>query len=121
VTNALAGHFPDLPRPEAPSPQERPKLLRAHGGSPRKTRRTEFTAEERALAESIAKTYGVTVDGMLARSNRHTFVVPRDHFIATLKWSTDLSLTDLGALFGKDHTSIYEAIRRHEARLNEEP
>lgn len=123
MRTALAGHFPDLPRRPAAAPPAQ-KILRTRafvGGSPRKNRRAELTPGERELAEAIARTYGVSVDGMLSRSRIHMFAVPRDCFIATLRRSTNLSLPDLGALLGRDHSSIHEAIRRHEARLSEEP
>lgn len=84
-----------------------------------RSRRATLNSREKRLARSISREHGVHVDDMLGRSREKRMVRARFHFIAVLRWSTDLSLQDIGSLLGIDHTTALYAIRVHESRLNE--
>jgi len=74
------------------------------------------------MAARICVDYGTTLEAVLVdKRRRQRATRARDHIIAILRWSTTLSLTELGDIFNMDHSSVQLAITRHERVLNNEP
>jgi chromosomal replication initiation ATPase DnaA len=70
------------------------------------------------VAESIARYHGVTKEDALGRSHRRAPSAARQHLWAELYQRTSMSYSDLGALFGRDHTTIITGVAAHQARMN---
>lgn len=71
------------------------------------------------VLEGIATEHNLLDGKSVFHKTRNPRVVEaRDHFLAVLRWSTSLSLPELGFIFHLDHTSVLMAIRRHENVLN---
>lgn len=110
---ALAGCFPNLPRVEP-----RPFIPPVAPPEPPPPPAEWATALIRSVCEDIAAAHGLTADVLLSRVRYEHVVRARDHAFAVIRWSTGLSLPEMGRIFYKDHTSILEAVRRHERLLN---
>lgn len=83
-----------------------------------RARRTTLNPLERRLARQIAEEHGITVELMLGRSRSASIARARQHFTAVLRWSTGLSLPDIGALLHQDHSTVMASVKAHEDRLN---
>lgn len=70
------------------------------------------------LTCKMAALYGVTPEGLVGRSRHPRVVLARHHLCALVRWSTSLSLPEIGELLDLDHTTVMAAVRRHEARIN---
>jgi len=78
-------------------------------------------APERILT-TVAEAYGVRPDAMCGRRRTHSVVQPRQIAMYLLRQFTELSLTEVGALFGgRDHTTVIYACERVAERLNIDP
>lgn len=69
------------------------------------------------LVCSIAKAHFTTPAAVVGRGRLKRNVLARQAVWASLYAMPDYSLTDLGLIFDRDHTTILMGIRRHEARL----
>jgi chromosomal replication initiation ATPase DnaA len=69
-------------------------------------------------SKRIATEHLLTMDGIVSKSRHPRVTRARDHLLAILRWSTFYSYPELGFLLAMDHTSVIAAVRRHEARLN---
>lgn len=75
----------------------------------------------REIQEAVAREYGITVAEMT--SPRHAVVISRPRQIAMYlaKRLTPRSLTQIGAKFDRDHSTVHHAVNRIEAlRLEDE-
>lgn len=92
------------------------------GGRSEQERRLDNTAILRArvrgVVSRIAHEHGCSVDDLYGTSRYATIVRARHHAIAVLRWSTSLSLPDIGRIFNRDHTPILAGIRKYEDELN---
>ena len=78
-------------------------------------------APERILA-TVAETFGVKIEALCGRRRTHSVVQPRQVAMYLLRQFTELSLAEVGALFGgRDHTTVIYACERIAERLNVDP
>jgi chromosomal replication initiator protein len=78
-------------------------------------------APERILT-TVAEAYGVRTDALCGRRRTHSVVQPRQIAMYLLRQFTELSLAEVGALFGgRDHTTVIYACERVAERLNGDP
>lgn len=81
-------------------------------------RRTLARMELLPLVDAIAAKYGVTLLDLCGRRRTMRFSRARSevwHFLYHA--CDDLSYPDLGALFGRDHSTIRQGVLSHEQRL----
>ncbi len=75
-------------------------------------------APERILT-TVAEAYGVKPDALCGRRRTHSVVQPRQVAMYLLRQFTELSLAEVGAMFGgRDHTTVIYACERVAERLN---
>ena len=73
------------------------------------------------LAARICNEHGTDLEAVIIEKRRHPRVTrARDQILAILRWSTSMSLTELGEMFEMDHSSVLVAIERHERFINGE-
>lgn len=65
------------------------------------------------LMYDIAESFHVTVEGMLGNGKRRSNVVARHALWAAIYRDGRLSFTEMGALFGRDHTTILYGVHKH--------
>ncbi len=73
------------------------------------------------VAKEIAAFHGVTIEGALGMSQRRSVSAARQHIWAELYQRTSLSYPELGALFGRDHSTIRYGVEAHAQRLRGVP
>jgi chromosomal replication initiator protein len=66
----------------------------------------------------VADLYGFTVEEIRGEQRKDKIVRARHHAIWEISKCTPWSLVRIGKLFRKDHTTIINAIRRHQARID---
>jgi chromosomal replication initiation ATPase DnaA len=66
-----------------------------------------------AFAESVARKYGLEVQVLLGRRNTKTVRLARREFMAVTLETLDLSTTEAGALFDRDHSTICHAVKQY--------
>ena len=69
------------------------------------------------IKREVAARHGVTVEQIDGLSRRAKVNVARQEAIWLTHERSSLSLTHIGRLFNRDHTSVLWAIRQHEARM----
>lgn len=70
------------------------------------------------VVERTAALYGVHPHAVVGARRHREVVDARQHVLAVVRWSTGWSYPRLGRLFDLDHTSVMDAVRRHEEKLN---
>jgi len=68
------------------------------------------------LLLAASAVYGVSVNAILGRGRDRAAVLARQSVIWTLRAETDLTLTEIGNLLDRDHTSIIAAVASIEAK-----
>ena len=68
------------------------------------------------IITEIAKYYGIEPDVIRSVSRRKEALVPRQVAMYVIREKTGLSLPEIGREFGKDHTTVMNAIRKVEDR-----
>jgi chromosomal replication initiator protein len=63
----------------------------------------------------VCKDYKISFEDMMSGSRRRTIVLPRMVLMYKL-YQTGFTLTEVGALFNRDHTTVINAIRKIEAQ-----
>lgn len=71
-----------------------------------------------SVAKTIAEEHALDLFDVLSKDRSASLVRARDHVLAVVRWSTGLSLPEMGRMFAVDSTTVLEAVRRHDARLN---
>lgn len=80
--------------------------------------------ERRGLLElvvSICVDHGVTIDNIAAGSKQRSIAHARHHIFAAIRSIARLSFTEIGNLFGRDHTSVIHGIEAHHKRAEISP
>lgn len=73
------------------------------------------------IAADVAEIYGVTVFDIRGPSRARREVIPRNHFVWLCRKQPHLSLNVIGRYLGnRDHTTIINSERRHQARIDDE-
>lgn len=72
------------------------------------------------LVSKIAAEHGTTYEAVMSRTRHPRVVRARHHALAVSRWSTGLSLPELGRAFFRDHTTVMSAIKNWEMILNGE-
>jgi chromosomal replication initiator protein len=63
----------------------------------------------------VCKDYKITFEDMMSGSRKRTIVLPRMVLMYKL-YQTGFTLTEVGAIFSRDHTTVINAIRKIEAQ-----
>lgn len=68
------------------------------------------------LVVSICKKYHVMISGVLGRKRTQGLAIARHEIWWTIRTQTVLSVTEIGELFGVDHTTVMNGIESYERR-----
>lgn len=71
-------------------------------------------SETKKIIAETAEKHGITVDALMNRG-RKTFAA-RAEAIVRVRQERKLSLSQIGNIFNRDHTTVLNAIRRHKSR-----
>jgi len=63
----------------------------------------------------VCKDYKISFEDMMSGSRKRTIVLPRMVLMYKL-YQTGFTLTEVGAIFNRDHTTVINAIRKIEAQ-----
>jgi chromosomal replication initiator protein len=63
----------------------------------------------------VCKDYKITFEDMMSGSRKRTIVLPRMVLMYKL-YQTGFTLTEVGAIFNRDHTTVINAVRKIEAQ-----
>ena len=74
----------------------------------------------RAIMDQVCQKYGVTRENLIIRCRRKPFTTARFEAMAKIREQTNLSLTEIGRLFDRDHTTVMVAIKRHYQTMEQE-
>lgn len=75
-----------------------------------------------AIKERVAKEFEVTVESLNSAERKKSISTARSVAMSLArKLIPSLSLNDIGRSFNKDHSSVHEALKRTEQRLEEDP
>ena len=88
----------------------------ALGGVLREGPAIELTAD--LIRERVAQEWGVSVDGLMSKKRTKELTVPRQVAMYLIRELLDLSLVEIGNLFGgRDHSTVIHAVNRVEEEL----
>jgi chromosomal replication initiator protein len=88
----------------------------ALGGVLREGPVVEVTAD--LIRERVARDWGVSVDGLMSKKRTKELTVPRQVAMYLIRELLDLSLVEIGNLFGgRDHSTVIHAVNRVEEEL----
>lgn len=74
----------------------------------------------RDIAEEVANRHGLTLDEMLAKTQRHHIAHVRQEAMWEMRRRTNLSLPQIARILKlKDHTTIWHGVQAHEKRRTE--
>lgn len=65
-----------------------------------------------SIIETVARYYGRTVDGLLARGRHQPLSEQRQVAMYLCRQLTDLTLPQIGEAFGRNHSTVIHAIRQ---------
>jgi transposase len=99
----------DKPR-ERPKPAPRPQPVFT-GPSP------ACSPETRAIIAEVAQAYGVTTETIMGRDRNRAAAWPRQEVFYRLRHERGLSYPKIGAIFGRDHTTILHGATKHAERM----
>lgn len=68
------------------------------------------------LVVTICKKYHVMISGVLGRKRTQALCRARQEIWWTIRTQTVLSVTEIGELFGVDHTTVMSGVESHERR-----
>lgn len=68
------------------------------------------------MARSFAKKAGISLSDFFGSSRARNIAWPRQDCMRMLRNETDLSLPDIGRIFGRDSTTVIHGIRQSEKR-----
>jgi chromosomal replication initiator protein len=89
----------------------------ALGGVLREGPAVEVTAD--LIRERVAHEWGVSVDGLMSKKRTKELTVPRQVAMYLIRELLDLSLVEIGNLFGgRDHSTVIHAVNRVEEELS---
>lgn len=79
------------------------------------------TVSVRKIVDSVAKKHGLTVEAIMGDQRKREIVDARHEAMWRCSKETSFSLARIGREFGnKDHTTVMNAIKRHEQRMAKE-
>ncbi|MBR9988229.1 MAG: chromosomal replication initiator protein DnaA [Gemmatimonadetes bacterium] len=88
----------------------------ALGGVLREGPAVEVTAD--LIRERVAQEWGVSVDGLMSKKRTKELTVPRQVAMFLIRELLDLSLVEIGNLFGgRDHSTVIHAVNKVEEEL----
>ena len=73
------------------------------------------------IITEVAKFYGIEPDVIRSVSRRKEALVPRQVAMYVIREKTGMSLPEIGREFGKDHTTVMNAIRKVEEKMAKDP
>lgn len=73
------------------------------------------------IQEVVAEEYGITVDELRSKQRKERFVFPRHIAIYLAHELTDLSWTDIGEAFNKDHSTTIHACEKIKTMVANDP
>ena len=69
-----------------------------------------------AIVAGIAADNGITVAEIMGRSNKRRFAWPRQQAMAAIRATFPDTAEQIGRLFGRDHTTVLDGIKRAQER-----
>jgi chromosomal replication initiator protein len=88
----------------------------ALGGVLREGPAVEVTAS--LIRERVAAEWGVSIDGLMSKKRTKDLTVPRQVAMYLIRELLDLSLVEIGALFGgRDHSTVIHAVNKVEEEV----
>ena len=73
------------------------------------------------IINEVAKFYGIEPDTIRSVSRKKETLIPRQVAMYIIREKTGLSLPEIGREFGKDHTTVMNAINKVETMMKKEP
>lgn len=73
--------------------------------------------ETRQIIADIAAKHRVPVAGLMGDSRRRKYAWPRQEAYAAVRDAKALSYPQIGAIFGRDHSSVLAGVRRYRERV----
>lgn len=73
------------------------------------------------IINEVAKFYGIEPDTIRSVSRKKETLIPRQVAMYIIREKTGLSLPEIGREFGKDHTTIMNAVNKIEAMMKKDP
>ncbi|MBE3582585.1 MAG: chromosomal replication initiator protein DnaA [Limnochordaceae bacterium] len=74
-----------------------------------------------SIQKAVADYYGVSLDELRSKRRSRAVAFPRQVAMFLVRELTDASLPQIGAEFGRDHTTVMHACERVETALHEDP
>jgi len=91
----------------------------ALGGVLREGPAIEVTAE--LIRERVAEEWGVSVEGLSSKKRTKELTVPRQVAMYLIRELLDLSLVEIGAVFGgRDHSTVIHAVNKVEEEISQD-
>jgi chromosomal replication initiator protein len=91
----------------------------ALGGVLRPGPAVEITAD--LIRSRVAEEWGVSVDGLMSKRRTKDLTVPRQVAMFLIREALDLSLVEIGNLFGgRDHSTVIHAVNKVEEDLTQD-
>lgn len=72
------------------------------------------------IIQAVCDTYNISQETLKGKSRRANVVLARHVTWYALRETLEMTLADAGAIFGHDHTTVMSAIRKLEAKKNED-
>jgi chromosomal replication initiation ATPase DnaA len=82
-------------------------------------RSAAMLARAMPVIRRIAREEGFDVEDVMNRSRFPDVVRARHRMLAVLRWSTGWSYPDIGRVFKLEHTTVWMAIHKYEASIND--
>ena len=67
----------------------------------------------------IAREHGVSLETLVSRDRHRHAALARHHAWAVIRWTLALSYPEIGRMFGVDHCTVIQGIRKFERHLSE--
>lgn len=84
--------------------------------SPEAGRLRRWPAQARAVADEVCRVHDIEIERVLAPTRKREVVAARQEIMARLHLDLGMSLPTVGALLGRDHTTVMHAVKK--ARAN---
>jgi chromosomal replication initiation ATPase DnaA len=71
----------------------------------------------RRIIAEVARDHGITPDDIMGECRRPEFAWPRHEAMRQVYQETGLSFSAIGRIFGRDHTTVMNGVKRAQARF----
>lgn len=80
----------------------------------------ELEIETKRIIEDTANAYGISVENIMGKSREKKYVLPRHIAIYRIKKELDISFSEIGKMFKRDHTTMISAFKKIDTLLDEQ-